>query len=249
VLFAATGSAFIICRYDPFISFFRLSGSLNIIIVGTCFLLIGLFIGRPYCRFACPYGVILRQLSRLSKRRVTITPDECIKCRLCEDSCPFGAIKEPTADWPQNHYLKSKKTLGLLILLLPILVMLFALLGSSLNKVTARAHETVRLAERIYLEETGKVEETTDASDAFRSTGKESIELYDQASAIREKFGFGGWFFGGFVGLLLGLKLIALTVRRQNTDYEADRAGCIACGRCYSYCPRERVRLKQLGKE
>ncbi len=249
VLFAATGSAFIICRYDPFISFFRLSGSLNMIIVGTCFLLIGLFIGRPYCRFLCPYGVILRQLSRLSKKRVTITPDECIKCRLCEDSCPFGAIKEPTADWPQNHYLKSKKNLGLLILLLPILVMLFGLLGSSLKKVTARMDETVRLAERIYLEETGKVEETTDASDAFRSTGKENAELYDQASAIREKFGFAGWFFGGFVGLVLGLKLIALTVRRQSSDYEADRAGCIACGRCYTYCPREHVRLKQLGKE
>ncbi|MHC4214126.1 MAG: 4Fe-4S binding protein, partial [Planctomycetota bacterium] len=249
VLFAATGSAFIICQYDPFIAFFRLSGSLNIIIVGTCFLLIGLFIGRPYCRFACPYGVILRQLSRLSRKRVTITPDECIKCRLCEDSCPFGAIKEPTANWPQNHYLKSKNILAMLILLLPILVILFGLLGSSLNKVTARSHETVRLAERIYLEETGKVEGTTDASDAFRSTGKENAELYDQASAIREKFGFGGWFFGAFVGLLLGLKLIALTVRRENTDYEADRAGCIACGRCYSYCPREHVRLKQLGKE
>ena len=27
VLFAATGSAFVICQYDPFVSFFRLGGS------------------------------------------------------------------------------------------------------------------------------------------------------------------------------------------------------------------------------
>ncbi len=38
VLFAATGSAFLICRYDPFVSFFRLTGDLNILVLGACFL-------------------------------------------------------------------------------------------------------------------------------------------------------------------------------------------------------------------
>jgi len=69
VLFAATGSAFVVCRYDPFISIFRLTGGLNILILGGCLLLIGVFIGRPYCRFLCPYGVILRQFSRLATAR------------------------------------------------------------------------------------------------------------------------------------------------------------------------------------
>jgi len=94
VLFAATGSAFIICRYDPFVSFFRLSGDLNILVIGACLLIIGIFVARPYCRFLCPYAVILRPLSRLSKWHVTITPDECINCRLCEDTCPFDAIEK-----------------------------------------------------------------------------------------------------------------------------------------------------------
>jgi NosR/NirI family nitrous oxide reductase transcriptional regulator len=105
VLFAALGSAFVICRYDPFVGFFRLSGNWNVIVLGSALLVIGLFVGRPYCRFLCPYGVILRQMSRLSKWRVTITPDECIECRLCEQSCPFGAIREPTGDWPRGEYL------------------------------------------------------------------------------------------------------------------------------------------------
>ncbi|MFC1781713.1 4Fe-4S binding protein, partial [Planctomycetota bacterium] len=47
VLFAATGSAFVICRYDPFVSFFRLSGNFNLLVLGACFLIIGLFVGRP----------------------------------------------------------------------------------------------------------------------------------------------------------------------------------------------------------
>ena len=247
VLFAATGSAFVICRYDPFVSFFRLSGNFNILVLGACFLVVGIFIGRPYCRFVCPYGVILRQLSRISKWRVTITPDECVKCRLCEDSCPFGAIREPTRsgrDWPVRIYSKSKKRLAFFILLLPIFVFSGGWLGSSLRTVTSRMHETVRLAERVYLEETGQVEGTTDASTAFRATGKQVKELYKEASDIRAQFGPGGSLLGGFVALVIGLKLIGLSVWRQRTDYEPDRASCLACGRCFQYCPREHVRLK-----
>jgi len=245
VLFAATGSAFLICRYDPFVSFFRLTGSLNILILGACFLLIGVFVGRPYCRFVCPYGVILRQISRISKWRVTITPDECVHCKLCEDACPFGAIREPATEWPAQDYKKSKKRLVFLIVLLPVLMFAGGWMTSGVKHVTARMHETVRLAERIHAEETGHVTDSTDASAAFRATGRAIEELYDEAQDIRADFGTGGWIFGAFVGLVVGLKLIGLSVWRQRTDYEASRASCLACGRCFKYCPREHVRLEK----
>lgn len=245
VLFAATGSAFLICRYDPFVSFFRVSGNFNILVLGACFLLIGMFVGRPYCRYVCPYSVILRQLSRLSKWRVTITPDDCIRCRLCEDSCPFGAIRRPTVDWPARTYSKDKRRLVLLVLLLPVLMFAGGWITSALSPVTSRMHATLRLAERIYLEENGKVVDTTDASAAFRATGKKISDLYTEAGDIRDQFALGGWFLGGFVGLVAGLKLIRHSLRRNREDYEADRASCVACGRCFQYCPREHVRLKQ----
>lgn len=244
VLFAATGSAFVICRYDPFISFFHLSGNFHLLILGACFLLVGVFVGRPYCRFVCPYGVILRQLSRISKWKVAITPDECIKCRLCEDSCPFGAIRAPTADWPAHDVNRSKKRLAFLIILLPVLVFSFGWIGYALRPVTSRVHATVRLADRVYLEETGQAEETTDASSAFRATGKEVKDLYAEALDIQAGFGLGGWLAGGFVGLVLALKLIAVSLRRRRTDYQADRASCLACGRCFEYCPQEHAKRK-----
>jgi NosR/NirI family nitrous oxide reductase transcriptional regulator len=106
-------------------------------------------------------------------------------------------------------------------------------------------HPTVRLAERIYLEDTGKVEDTTDASLAFRATGKETEALYKDALNIRDEFGLGGWFFGGFIGMVIGLKMIAVSVWRKRTDYEAGRASCLACGRCFKYCPMEHARLKK----
>ena len=249
VLFAATGSAFLICRYDPFVAFFRLNGNLNVLIIGTCLLVISVFIGRPYCRFICPYGILLRQLSRLSKWRVTITPDECIQCRLCEDSCPFGAIRRPSINWPATEYDRGKKRLAVLLILLPILILLCGWAGSGLRKVMSRMHPTVRLAERIHLEDAGKVEDTTDASLAFRATGKETEALYEEALNLRANFGLGGWFFGGFIGLVIGLKLITVSVWRQRTDYEAGRASCLACGRCFKYCPVEHERLKKIKEE
>ena len=80
VLLAATGSMFIICRYDPLVSFFRLTGSREMLIMGFLFLLVGAFIGRPYCRFVCPFGALLGLLSRVAVRTVTITPDRCVHC-------------------------------------------------------------------------------------------------------------------------------------------------------------------------
>ena len=81
VLFAATGSAFIICRYDPFIPIFRMTGSFGAVMLGGAFVVTGLFIGRPYCRFLCPYGALLAMASAVAKWRVRITPNTCTQCQ------------------------------------------------------------------------------------------------------------------------------------------------------------------------
>ena len=252
VLFAATGSTFLICQYDPFVAFFRVSGTMNMLVLGASFLVIGLFIGRPYCRFLCPYGALLRLLGRLSWLRVTITPADCVRCRLCEDSCPYGAIRKPTGGLPSARRGEGKGRLAWLLALLPVLVAGGAWLGWELGEPFSRMHFTVRLADRVMLEATGAVQGTTDASAAFYAnhpSAEDAKALYDESAGIQDAFAAGTAIMGGFVGLVVGLKLLGLSVRRRRVDYEADRGICVACGRCFEYCPVEVERRRRLQEQ
>jgi hypothetical protein len=92
------GRRFLICEWDPFISIFRMSGPMYLVAIAIGFVLAGMFIGRPYCRWLCPYGGILSILSRIAWKNVSITPDKELDCGLCAESCPYGAIVECRAD-------------------------------------------------------------------------------------------------------------------------------------------------------
>ncbi len=236
VLFSATESAFIICEYDPFVSFFRRSGRISILLLGACFLVIGTFIGRPYCRFLCPYSVLLRIMSIASKWHVSITPSECIKCRLCENSCPFNAIRKPTQPKPVNKTLE-KKIFIMIILAMPLLIAIGTYLGVRSGPAMSHVNPKVRLAERIWQEDNKLVSETTDASIAFRGSGKPKEELYNEVIRINRRFNIGSGIFGGFIGFVIGAKMIQLVIRRRQLDYEADQSQCLSCGRCFAYCP------------
>ncbi|MDK1031814.1 MAG: 4Fe-4S dicluster domain-containing protein, partial [Planctomycetia bacterium] len=220
------------------------SGSINMLILGACFLVMGMYLGRPYCRFLCPYGALMRMLSRVSRWHATITPDECIECRLCEDSCPFGAINEPNAGESGQSRSEGKGRLAALIILVPVLAVAGGWLVGRAGPVMSRMHPTVRLSDRVWLEDEGEVSDLTDASENFRGSGRVAAELHEEAKEIKAQYGRGGRIFGALLGLLVSVKLISLAVRRKRTDYETDKAHCLSCGRCFSFCPMEHRRLK-----
>jgi ferredoxin len=245
VLFAATGSAFLVCRYDPFVPLFRMTGSLLLLLVGAGFVVLGMFVGRPYCRFLCPYGALLRLASSVAKWRVRITPDYCTQCRLCEESCPFGVIREPvpaTAN-PQS-LVPDRRRLGWLLALLPVLIGTGAWLGARFSVPASKMHPTVALAEK-YLDpaKAPPPRLPTPESLALERADQDPAQIVRTAADIRRRLVTAGWLFGGWVGLVIGAKLIFLSVRPTRSDYEPDRGACVACARCFLFCPNERVRL------
>jgi polyferredoxin len=245
VLFAATGSAFIICQYDPFVPIFRLSGRMLMVLSGAALLLLGVFVGRPYCRFLCPYGALLKLGAIVAKWRVRVTPDYCTQCRLCEASCPFGAMREPESSSAGAAALaKDRRRLAWMLALLPALLAGGGWLGHQFSGPASRLHPTVSLADQLVraqgtAPQLGALSPDDLALERARQTPK---EILTEAAGIRRRFEIGGWLFGAWVGLVIGAKLISLSVRRQRTDYEPDRGDCVACARCFEYCPNELIR-------
>ena len=60
--------------------------------VFVAIILLNLAAERFWCRYICPLGAFYGLLSKISlvRRRVNAS---CIKCKLCEDACPTGAIR------------------------------------------------------------------------------------------------------------------------------------------------------------
>lgn len=237
ILFAATGADFIICRYDPFIGFFRMNANLSMFVFGASILVIGTIVARPYCRFLCPYGVLLNWMSQLSKWRVTVTPAECIQCKLCENSCPVDAINYPLEQVKAEQKQKGPKRLLFLFLLIPVLMFAGGFLASRISTPLSAVHHTVKLAQEVENEINSNKQSKTQEAIAFHSSGNLAKTLFKDAAEIQNKFYKGSWIMGIILGLILGIALVKSSVIRVEKDYIPDKGNCVSCGRCYDYCP------------
>lgn len=240
VLFAATGTDFIICRYDPFVGIFRMDATFLMVVLGVSFLLMGMFVARPYCRFFCPYSVLLSWMSRFSRWHLTITPAACIQCKLCTNSCPFDAI-----DYPTNEKEVVKSGLGpkrflVYAVLIPIWVAAGVFIGERSHTFLSKANPDVFLAELLISNPEIKNDPDNIDVQTFLASGKTMETLVQEAEIIRSKFYVGSMIAGGFLGLAIGMTLLNTVVFRKRQDYEPHKGNCLSCGRCMDYCPVEK---------
>ena len=246
LLFAATGSAFIICRWDPFVPIFRRTGNLTILLTGATFLLVGMFVGRPYCRFLCPYGALLKLAGEVSKWRVGITPNLCTQCKLCEKACPFGAICEPSPEPPPRPALAvERKRFAALLVALPLSVLAAGWAGSKFAVATSGVNPQVNLAE-CHLEakaDNAPKNPTKPEQVALARAARTESELLPAAIAARDHLELGGWILGGGFGFFVGLRLLGFSIWTKRADWEPDAGDCVACARCFRSCPQELIRL------
>jgi ferredoxin len=239
VLGVATGAGFLICRYDPFVGLYRLGHSYGMLMAGGVILLLGVFVARPYCRFLCPYGVLLGWMSRFSKWHLDIPPSPCVSCRLCENSCPYNAIDMPTPQHLVPEPAIGKSRIRLLLVTTPVIIAIGAVTGYAMHQPLSRLHPKVALSERIALEDAGAVIGDLLETRTFRAGAQTTAELHAQALGIIEQFKTGGAWLGGFIALVIAIAAIRMSTVPKRTIYTPNKSTCFSCGRCYPYCPVE----------
>jgi Fe-S-cluster-containing hydrogenase component 2 len=236
IMTGVLGGAFLICRYDPFVGFFRFSGPAYMLAAGGAILLIGMFVGRPYCRFLCPYGALLGCASRLARRHVTITPSRCVSCRQCENACPFGAIQKPA---PAPAFTPARPILAGVLGLAALAACAWG--GKAASAALAQTHPLVRTAQLVQAQEAHPDEEPSNEAAVFAASGEDPDELYVRAMAVVRRFDLGGAMAGAVVGLVVGLKIAAALLPRRRDFYEPNKWACVSCGRCFEACPVHRA--------
>lgn len=249
VAFAATGAGFVICRYDPFVPIFRLGGGWGMVTTGIALLALGTVVGRPYCRFLCPYGALLRIASALSRWRLRVTPDVCTQCRLCPSACPFEAIEEPEPGLVRSKDVAPARSaiwrgLGWL----PVWVVVGTVVGWGFGRGAASLHPTVHLALAAQSAGAGTSEpraESVSRPDrlALARAEREMRELLPRAADLIRRMQIAGAGLGAWTGLVVGLKILGAGMVRRRSEFQPDRSACVACARCFASCPQERIRL------
>ncbi|MBK5243378.1 4Fe-4S binding protein [Clostridium sp.] len=60
-----------------------------LIVLGVTIIL-SLFVERPWCKYACPYGALLGLTNKFRIFKIRRTQSSCINCKACDKACPMN---------------------------------------------------------------------------------------------------------------------------------------------------------------
>ena len=79
--------------YDPYFALFNLwTGEVAVsgMVILAMVAVLSLFVERPFCKYACPYGAVLGVLNLVRIFKVRRNTDTCISCGACDRACPMN---------------------------------------------------------------------------------------------------------------------------------------------------------------
>lgn len=76
--------------YNALFSFWSEEAAPSAIIVLVVTLTLSLFVERPWCKYACPYGALLGISNKFRIFKIKRNENTCISCKKCGRSCPMN---------------------------------------------------------------------------------------------------------------------------------------------------------------
>lgn len=106
VIYVTTRSGqLVFADYDPYFALFNFwTGEVavsGLIILGVV-LVSALFVERPFCKYACPYGAVLGVFNLFRIVGIKRNASSCISCGACDRACPMN-ITVSTAKTVRDH--------------------------------------------------------------------------------------------------------------------------------------------------
>jgi len=105
VYVTATSATLFFADYCPYFALFNFwTGKVAIsglIILGVV-ILASLFVDRPFCKYACPYGAVLGVFNLFRVFKIKRNISTCIDCKACDRTCPMN-IEVSTGKTVRDH--------------------------------------------------------------------------------------------------------------------------------------------------
>ncbi|MBB6480869.1 4Fe-4S binding protein [Spirochaeta isovalerica] len=93
VVMTAWSGKIIFADFDPYYALFQFwTGEVAVTGFIALFLvvLLSLFVERPFCKYACPYGAVLGLFNFIRIFALRRNADTCISCSACDNACPMN---------------------------------------------------------------------------------------------------------------------------------------------------------------
>ncbi|MCK8060435.1 MULTISPECIES: 4Fe-4S binding protein [unclassified Fusibacter] len=93
VYLTAKSLTLVFLEVDPFYALFNFYTSevaIGSILVLIATLGLSLFVERPWCKYACPYGALLGLTNLIRIFPIRRKEDSCTSCKLCDRNCPMN---------------------------------------------------------------------------------------------------------------------------------------------------------------
>ncbi len=93
VVLTYNAATLVFLEVDPYYAlyhFFTDEVTIGSLVVLGITLIGSLFVERPWCKYACPYGAFLGLIGKISLFKIKRNTDTCTNCNLCNKKCPMN---------------------------------------------------------------------------------------------------------------------------------------------------------------